>query len=110
MSVPDSLAAFEQNQLQTQVMLSVKHFMLGWELGLVLFGVHLLLIGYLVFKTGYMRKILGILIIVASLGYLIDGFGKILSSNYTMSFSIFTFVGEVILIFWLLIQGRKVRE
>lgn len=57
-----------------------------------------------------MRKILGILIILAALGYLIDGFGKLLSADYTISISIFTFIGEVILIFWLLIKGRKIEE
>lgn len=106
----DYLAAFETNQLQAQVMLSLKNFTLGWELGLIIFGFHLLLLGYLVFKAGYMRKILGILIILTSLGYLIDGFGKLLSSNYNINIAMFTFIGEVILIFWLLIKGRKIKE
>ena len=106
----DYLATFGTNQLQTQAMLSLNTFILGWEFGLIIFGFHLLLLGYLIFKAGYMQKILGILIILASLGYLIDGFGKLLSSNYNISISVFTFIGEVILIFWLLIKGRKIQE
>jgi len=104
------LATLDTNQLQTLVMLSVRNFTLGWEFSLIVFGFHLLLLGYLVFKAGYMRKILGILIILAALGYLIDGFGKLLSADYTVSISMFTFIGEVILIFWLLIKGRKIEE
>ncbi|MEJ2628273.1 MAG: DUF4386 domain-containing protein, partial [bacterium] len=104
------LSSFNASQLQTQVMLSVKSFTNTWEFGLIIFGFHLVLLGYLMFKAGYMRKILGILLLVASLGYLIDGFGKILSSDYNINIAVFTFMGEVVLIFWLLIRGRKVKE
>lgn len=105
----DYLASFTTNQIQAQVMLSLNTFNLGWGFGLIIFGFHLLLLGYLVFKAGYMRKILGILLILASLGYLIDGFGKLLSADYNMNISMFTFIGEVILIFWFLIKGWKIK-
>ena len=106
----DYLTGFSIAQIQAQVMLSLNIFTHGWEFGLIIFGFHLLLLGYLILKAGYMRRILGILIILAAFGYLIDGFGKLLSADYSISISIFTFVGEVILIFWLLIKGRKVQE
>ena len=70
----------------------------------------MLLLGYLLFRAGYMKKILGILVLFAGLGYMADGIGKVLSSNYTITISAFTFVGEVVLIFWLLITGRKFKE
>ncbi|MBU0474732.1 MAG: DUF4386 domain-containing protein [Bacteroidetes bacterium] len=106
----DYLSVFSESQLQTQIMLSLNIFNKGWEFGLIIFGFHLLLLGYLILKAGYMRKILGILILLAALGYIIDGFGKLLLSNYSISISMFTFIGEVILIFWLLIVGRKIKE
>lgn len=106
----DYLTAFETNQLQALVLLSLKNFTLGWGFGLIIFGFHLLLLGYLMLKAGYMHRILGILLIIASLGYFIDGFGNLLSSNYNISIGVFTFIGEVILIFWLLIMGRKIKE
>jgi hypothetical protein len=104
------LTAFSESQLQTQIMLSLNMFSQGWELGLIIFGFHLLLLGYLVLKAGYMRKILGILILLAASGYVIDGFGKLLLTDYSISISMFTFIGEVVLIFWLLIVGRKIKE
>ena len=104
------LAPFTASQIQAQVMLSLNTFNLGWGLGLIIFGFHLLLLGYLMFKAGYMRKMLGILLILASLGYLIDGFGKLLSGDYNMNISMFTFIGEIILIFWLLIKGWKIKK
>lgn len=107
---PDYLAELSTNLLQTQVMLSLDLFTHGFEFALIIFGFHLLLLGYLIFKAGYMRKILGILIIVAALGYLFDGFANLLSADYNLVISMYTFIGEVILIFWLLIIGRKIKE
>jgi hypothetical protein len=106
----DYISAFTVDQIHAQIMLSLNRFTLGWESGLIIFGIHLLLLGYLVFRAGYMRKVLGILIILAASGYMIDGFGKIISPDYDLPVSMFTFIGEVILIFWLLIKGRKIEE
>lgn len=104
------LAGFSTSRLNAEVMLSLNNFTHGWELGLIIFGFHLLLLGYLVFKAGYMRNVLGILLLLAALGYIMDGFGKLFFHNYTVSISMFTFIGELILIFWLLIKGGKVEE
>ena len=101
------LQAFETNQLYAQVMLFLNAFTDGWNLGLVIFGLHLLVLGYLVFKSDYIPKILGILVIVAGLGYLIDNLGKLLSPNYNLTIAMFTFIGEVLLLFWLLWRGIK---
>ncbi|GAA3636682.1 DUF4386 domain-containing protein [Microlunatus ginsengisoli] len=78
-----------------------------WHVGLILFGVHLLLLGYLAFRSGFMPKIFGILLVIAGLGYLADGFGTVLVPDYAISIGAFTFVGEVALIFWLLISGSR---
>jgi len=110
LSGADYLSVFTTNQIQAQVMLSINTFNHCWEFGLIIFGFHLLLLGYLIFKAGYMRRILGILIVLTALGYLTDGFGKLLSLDYRISIATFTFVGEVVLIFWLLIKGRKIQE
>jgi len=104
------LSAFTTQQIQAQVMLSLIAFRSGWEAALVIFGLHLFILGWLFFKAGYMRRILGVLLIIASMGYLIDGLGKLLSSQYNMNISMFTFIGEVVLIFWLLIIGQKMKE
>jgi hypothetical protein len=57
-----------------------------------------------------MKRILGILLILASIGYLIDGFGQILSPEYHGTIALYTFIGELVLIFWLLIKGGKVES
>jgi len=78
-----------------------------WLVGLILFGVHLLLIGYLAYRSGFMAKVFGILLVVAGLGYIADGFVAVLVPGPTISLGQFTFVGEAALIFWLLIKGTR---
>jgi hypothetical protein len=64
-----------------------------------------------------MPRILGILLIVASIGYLIDSFANFLLPNYTDYKDIFLLVvvipgiiGELSLTFWLLLKGAKIPE
>lgn len=90
-----------------QAQRSVDAFNDIWNAGLILFGVHLLLIGYLAYRSGFIAKIIGILLVIAGLGYVVDGFGTVLVSGYSLSVAQVTFVGEAVLIFWLLIKGRR---
>ncbi|HET7143277.1 MAG TPA: DUF4386 domain-containing protein [Anaerolineales bacterium] len=91
----------------TQTMSFLKAFQSIWDMALILFGFHLLVLGYLAFKSGYIPKWLGVFLVLASVGYIIDGFGKTLSRDYNLNIAQFTFVGEVLLIFWLLWRGVK---
>jgi Domain of unknown function (DUF4386) len=90
-----------------QAMSFLKAFQSIWDMALILFGFHLLVLGYLAFKSGYIPKWLGVFLVLASVGYIIDGFGKTLSPDYNLNIAQFTFVGEVLLIFWLLWRGFK---
>lgn len=51
--------AFTAEQRQAQAMLKIEAFNDIWSAGLVLFGVHLLVIGYLAYQSGYVPKLLG---------------------------------------------------
>ena len=81
-----------------------------WHASLILFAVHLLLEGYLAYRSGFMPKVFGILLVIAGLGYLADGFGAVLIPDYAISIGQFTFVGEVALILWLLIKGTRMTD
>jgi hypothetical protein len=109
LSGADYLKVFETDQLHTKVMLSLNAFNDGWAIGLVFFGLHLALLGYLVFKSDYIPRILGVLLIVAGLGYLIDNFGKFLFPNFDAAISLVTGWGELLFMFWLLFKGVKVQ-
>ena len=83
----------------------------------MVFGCHLFLLGYLVFKSGFIPRFLGILLIIASIGYLISNIGILLLSNYEdyktaidLIFIAPMIGGEMGLAFWLLFKGGKIAE
>ncbi|MFC1976113.1 DUF4386 domain-containing protein [Chloroflexota bacterium] len=83
----------------------------GFEIGLFFFSFHLLLLGYLVLKSGYVPRILGILVLIAGLGYLVDSAGLIILPNYpallTNVLALPNIVGELALVVWLAFKGGK---
>lgn len=79
-----------------------------WDVGSIFFGIHLFLLGFLVCKSRYIPKWLGVLIIIASSGYVIDPLLKFF--GYTFEIGMFTFLGEVLFALWLAIKGRKISD
>ena len=95
-------------QLQAQVMSSLVSFDNGWiGIALAIFGLHLLMDGYLLFRSAHFPRFLGVLVVIAGGGYLVDSFATILVSDYVLSIASFTFVGEALLIFWLFWRAIK---
>jgi hypothetical protein len=101
------LGVLEADQVRAQAMLSLDAFGSGWDIALAIFGLHLLVLGYLVFESAYFPRFMGVLVVIAGLGYLMDGFGSVLVPGYSLEVSRFTFVGEALLIFWLLWRGIR---
>lgn len=83
----------------------------GYLVAGVFFGVHLLILGYLVIKSELFPKVLGWLLGIAALGYLIESFGSFLvpvhADIYTMIVTVTAVVGEISFTFWLLVKGVK---
>jgi hypothetical protein len=98
----------EAEELSAQVLSGVDAYEDIWSAGRVLFAVHLVLLGVLVWRAPYAPTILGILLVVAGLGYAVDGFGVVLFADYGIEVATFSFVGEAVLIFWLLLRGRRI--
>lgn len=94
-------------QLQAQALSAINTYQDVWAAGLVLFGVHLLVVGYLAYRSGYVPRLLGVMVGVAGVGYLIDSFAKVLSNGSWTEVSSFTFVGEFLLALWLVTRGRR---
>jgi hypothetical protein len=106
----DTLVVLNTGQLQVQALLELNAFSDGWSFALSVFGLHLIVLGYLVFKAGYMAKILGALVIIAGLGYLFDSLTGFLFPSFSLAIGQFTFIGELLLALWLLIKGVKVEQ
>ncbi len=116
LSGADYLTVFETGQLQAQVMLFLGAHGSGINISWVFFGFHILVLGYLIFKSSYIPRILGILLIVASLGYFINGFASFLSSNYAnneanlLVVAVPAIIAEFSLTLWLLIKGGSIQQ
>lgn len=93
------------------MMMLLKTHFYGFEIGLFFFSFHLLLLGYLALKSGYVPRILGVLLLVAGLGYLVDSAGLIILPNYpallTDVLTLPNIVGELALVVWLAFKGGK---
>jgi len=110
LNISDTLTVFQPDQLHAQVMLSLSIFRTQWHFGLLFFGIHLGLLGYLVFRSKYIPRILGVLLIIAGLGYLLTTLEPFLFPSINVDFAEYTFYGELIFMLWLLIKGSRTKE
>ena len=103
------LNTFQQNQLATLSLLSLNIQSQGYAIGLVFFGLYCILVGFVIYKTTAIPKILGILYAIAGLCYLINSFTMFLSKGFANPLFIYLaipiFIGELSLCLWLLIKG-----
>ena len=117
LSVPELLRSrddsegFQPDQRNAQAMLFLRSYDFGFNVGFVFFGLHILGLGYLIVRSDYIPIVLGVLLIIASVGYLIDSFACFLSSSYgnneahQLVFAIPAIISELSLTVWLLIWG-----
>lgn len=103
------LNTFQPNQLATLSLLSLNIQAQGYGIGLVFFGFYCILIGYVIFKTNAIPKIIGVLYSIAGLCYLINSFTMFLSKGFAnplfVYFAIPILLGELSLCLWLLVKG-----
>ncbi len=109
------LSVFNAAQINSLVLLFLSGHNYGFLLALVFFGVHLLMLSYMIFISGFAPKFLGILLMLSGLGYIIDSTANFLMIDYDNYKTIFMMIvaipgiiGELTLTLWLLIKGVKV--
>ncbi len=107
---PDYLTAFGAGPLRAQVQLLLNSFRYDWSMSLIVFGIHLVLLGYLIYRSGYIPWIVGILLVINGLGWVIDSLRPYLYPNAPLGFLFITFLGELVFMLWLLIRGWKIPE
>lgn len=106
----DNLKGFQPDQLQAQAMLFISLRKSGAVIAQIPYGIWLFPLGYLVFKSGFLPKILGILLIVDCFGLLIYVFQYFLLPGYeviSIPCLAVSFIAELSLTLWLLIKGVK---
>jgi hypothetical protein len=108
----DYLIVFRTDQLQALALLFINLQKYGYLIAQVFFGLWLLPLGYTAIKSGYFPRLLGIMVILAGCGHLIQFFQVFLLPGYEVitypGLAIAT-IGEFALCFWLLIKGVNVQ-
>ena len=103
------LKNLDQNALHVQAYLSLKLNDIGFKVGLIFFGCACLINGYLIFKSGYLPKLIGVLIQVAGLCYLINSLlGLLEPAAAKILFIIPCLVAELSFCLWLIVKGVNV--
>lgn len=89
-------------------------FEYGWSISFLFFGMHLLCIGYLILKSGFVPKWIGFVLLLAGSTYLLNNMAQLILPNYedykaglTAAFAIPSIVGELGIAIWLLFWGGK---
>ncbi|MEZ5412148.1 MAG: DUF4386 domain-containing protein [Acidimicrobiales bacterium] len=108
------LTVFEPDQLDAlaALFLDLRVFLtMVWG---VLFGFHLALLGYLVYRSGFWPRLLGALLGLASLGYLAQSYGHLLAPQHDGLFAVLVVLlaapGELAFTVWLLWKGIDERR
>ncbi len=109
LSGADYLTVFEAEQLQAQVMLFLDLHEHGIKIAGLFWALWLFPMGYLVFKSGFLPRILGVLLIIGCLGYLIDSVTFFFFPSFE-PIVLYTFWGELLFPLWLLIKGVNVER
>jgi hypothetical protein len=102
------LSAFEPNQLQALALVSLRMHARGYSVGGVFFGVYMLLLGYLVLRSGFLPRILGVLMAAGGLSNLTDSFAILLLPNLAARLPDISMLGgiaELSLTLWLIVLG-----
>jgi Domain of unknown function (DUF4386) len=103
------LKAFTPDQLNALVSLTMKSHAFGFTIALLMFGPYFLLTGFLIYKSTYLPKFIGILYIISGVGYLVNGFMLMLAPELSgivfMIIVLPVFVGEMSLALILTVKG-----
>ncbi len=105
------LAAFEPAQLQSLMMFFLNLNEQGIFIATIFWGLWLFPLGYLIYTSGYFPKILGILMLVAGIGYTLEPFVRYLSPNFAEIIApvlLAMVMGELIFMIWITIKGAKI--
>lgn len=106
------LAVFSSDQLDAMALLSIRLHGAGYNISLLFFGVHLIFLGYLVYKSGLFPRVPGVLLLAGGVCYIANSltwflFPAVVETIYP-AILIPCFIGELLFSLWLLIKGVRV--
>ena len=106
------LTVFNSGQLEALALLSIKLHGSGYNISLLFFGFHLIILGYLIYSSDSFPKFLGILLLIGGVCYNINSITWFLFPSFVKTIYpailIPCFIGELLFSIWLLIKGIRV--
>ena len=103
------LNVFSAEQLQAHALTFLRLSGQANDLGLVFFGLHILLVGYLILRSTFLPRILGALLAIGGLCYITSSFADFLSlpfRTYLFPYILLpAFIAELLLSLWFLARG-----
>jgi len=102
-----SLSAFAPEQLQALALVFLKLNGQAYDIGLVFFGLWCILIGYLIARSTFLPRTIGVLYALAGLGYLTLLWQPLAKYLYPYNLAL-AGPGEISLLLWLLVKGVNV--
>jgi len=109
-TTPDYLNSFGTAEFHAQIDLLLHSFRYIWTMGLVIFALHLLLIAVLLYRSGYVPKILGIIIAVDALCLMAIELRPYFWPTVNLGWVFIGTFGEIVFMLWLLIMGWRIRD
>jgi len=107
------LSAFETNQLQAFALLSLRMHARGYTISGVFFGIYMLMLGYLIFKSFFLPRTLGVLMAIGGLSFLTHSFAIFLLPTLVARLPDLGMLGgiaELALSLWLIAMGVNVSK
>jgi hypothetical protein len=108
------LTVFTTSQLQAMSLAALKLQLQVFPIGMVFFGIQCISIGYLVARSTFLPRILGVLLAIGGTCYLIASFANFLAPSFGPHLMPFimpvALIGEGALGLWLLIKGVNVQR
>ena len=105
------LKSFSPDQLNTLALLSLKLYGLGAGVFMVFYGIAWVIRGYLIFRSGYFPRVLGVVLMIAGLGFMAKSFTLVLAPAYASDLPLLPmFVAGVSLMVWLFVKGVDVAK
>jgi hypothetical protein len=108
LSGAEYLNVFRPDQLQALARVFIRLRTIGLDIALVFFGFHCVVLGYLLFKSTFFPRILGLLLAIGGVGYLANIFANVTSRAGVHLFPYIMLpagVAETLLTLWLIIVG-----
>ena len=107
----DSLKGFSPDQLNTLALLSLKLYVLGGAIFTAFYGAACVVRGYLIFRSGYLPKALGVLLTIAGVAFVVRNFALVLAPAYPSGGLLLLILpGFLAMTVWFLVKGVDVAK